>query len=108
MQQRGAIEFLAQVSHKMTDVTNRFSGIGVAVRSEITGQKDGKTAIYCSTLVHENTAVASGCGTGSIAQFLLEGKLNKPGVWTVEQALSTDLFEQAIQSRGIKINHNWL
>jgi len=108
MQQRSAIEFLAQVSHKMTDVTNRFSGIGVAVRSEITGQKDGKTAIYCSTLVHENTAVASGCGTGSIAQFLLEGKLNKPGVWTVEQALSTDLFEQAIQSRGIKINHNWL
>ncbi|MBR8835622.1 MAG: saccharopine dehydrogenase NADP-binding domain-containing protein [Stigonema ocellatum SAG 48.90 = DSM 106950] len=108
MQQRGAIEFLAHVSHFMTDVTNRFSGIGVVVRSEITGQKDGQTAIYCSTLVHENTAAASGCGTGSIAQFLLEGKLNKPGVWTVEQALPTDLFTQAMHSRGIKINHNWL
>ncbi len=108
MQQRNAIEFLAHVSHFMTDVTNRFSGIGVAVRSEITGQKDGQTAIYCSTLVHENTAVASGCGTGSIAQLLLEGKLKKPGVWTVEQALPTDLFAQAMQSRSIKINHNWL
>ena len=108
MQQRNAIEFLAHVSHFMTDVTNRFSGIGVAVRSEITGQKDGQTAIYCSTLVHENTAVASGCGTGSIAQLLLEGKLKKPGVWTVEQALPTDLFAQAMHSRSIKINHNWL
>ena len=108
MQQRSAIEFLAHVSHFMTDVTNRFSGIGVAVRSEISGQKDGQQAVYCSTLVHDNTAVASGCGTGSIAQLLLSGKFKKPGVWTVEQALPTDLFEQAIQSRGMKINHNWL
>lgn len=108
MRQRNAIEFLAHVSHFMTDVTNPFSGIGVAVRSEVTGLKDGQTAVYCSTLVHDNTAVASGCGTGSIGQLLLEGKLNKPGVWTVEQALPSDLFELAMQSRGIKINQNWL
>lgn len=108
MQQRSAIEFLAHVSHFMTDVTNPFSGIGVAVRSEVTGQKDGQTAIHCSTLVHNNTAVASGCGTGSLAQLLLEGKLNKPGVWTVEQAVPSDLFELAMQSRAIKINQNWL
>lgn len=108
MQQRGAIEFLAHVSHFMTDVTNRFSGIGVAVRSEITGQKDGKEAGFCSTLVHENTAVASGCGTGSIAQLLLDGQLKKPGVAPVEEALPTDLFEEAVQSRGIKIHNEWL
>lgn len=108
MQQKGAIEFLAHVSHFMTDVTNRFSGIGVAVRSEITGQKDGKKAVFCSTLVHENTAVASGSGTGSIAQLLLDGKLEKPGVSPVEEALPTHLFEQIMQSRGIKISHNWL
>ncbi len=108
MKQRGAIEFLSYVSHFMTDVTNRFSGIGVAVRSEVTGLKNGEIAIYCSTLVHENTAVASGCGTGSIGQLLLEGKLNKPGVWPVEEALSTDLFEYAMQSRKIKIHHHWL
>jgi saccharopine dehydrogenase-like NADP-dependent oxidoreductase len=108
MQRRGMIEFLAYVSHFMTDVTNRFSGIGVAVRSEVTGQKDGETATLSSTLVHNNTAVAAGCGTGSIAQLLLEGKLNKPGVSPVEKALPTDLFEQAMESRGIKVNHTWL
>ncbi len=108
MQQRSAIEFLAHVSHFMTDVTNRFSGIGVAVRSEITGQRDGKDAVFCSTLVHENTAVASGFGTGSIAQMLLDGKLKKPGVTPVEEALPTKLFEQAMQSRDVKIHHEWL
>jgi saccharopine dehydrogenase-like NADP-dependent oxidoreductase len=108
MQRHGAIEFLSHVSHLMTDITNRFSGIGVAVRSEVTGIKNGDTAVYCSTLVHENTAVASGCGAGSIAQLILEGKLNKPGVWPVEEALSTDLFIQAMRSRGIQINHCWL
>ena len=108
IQNRGGVEFLAQVSHKMTNVTDRLSGIGVAIRSEVTGIKDGKTKVYCSTLAHENTAVASGYGTGSIAQLLLEGKLNKPGVYTVEEALSTDLFEEAMQSRGIDINKQWL
>jgi saccharopine dehydrogenase-like NADP-dependent oxidoreductase len=108
IQRRAMIEFLSYVSHFMTDITNRFSGIGVAVRSEVTGQKNAETAVYCSTLVHENTAVASGCGTGSIAQLLLEEKLKKPGVWPVEEALSTDLFEYAMQSRKIKIHHHWL
>ncbi|MFH7025028.1 MAG: saccharopine dehydrogenase family protein [Heteroscytonema crispum UTEX LB 1556] len=108
MHKRSTIEFLSYVSHFMTDVTNRFTGIGVAVRSEVTGQKDGKTAIYCSTLVHENTAVISGCGTGSIAQLLLNGKFKKPGVYPAEEALPTDLFEYTMQSRGININHEWL
>jgi len=108
MQQRGSIEFLAHVSHFMTDVTNRFSGIGVAIRSEVKGQKSGLSVCYCSTLVHKNAAIASGCGTGSIAQLLLDGKLKKPGVWPVEQALPTDLFEQTMHCRGIKIHQEWL
>jgi saccharopine dehydrogenase-like NADP-dependent oxidoreductase len=108
IQNSGGVEFLAQVSHFMTDVTDNLSGIGVAIRSEVTGIKDGKTKSYCSTLAHQNTAVASGYGTGSIAQLLLEGKLNKPGVFTVEEALSTDLFEEMMQSRGININQQWL
>src|SRR4028118_2329485 len=98
------IEFLAHVSHRMTDFTDRFSGIGVAIRSEVTGSKDGQPASYCSTLVHKNTSVAAACGTGSLAQLMLDGKLNKPGVWVVEQALPTDLFEQTMESRGIQIN----
>lgn len=108
IQNRHVIEFLANVSFKMTNVSDRFSGIGVAIRSLVTGQKDGKTVNYCSTLVHENTAVAAGYGTGSIAELILDGKLKKPGVWPVEQALPTDLFEQTMTSRGVKIQENWL
>jgi saccharopine dehydrogenase-like NADP-dependent oxidoreductase len=98
------IEFLSHVSHRMTSVSDRFSGIGVAIRSEVTGQKDGECISVCSTLVHQNTALAAGAGTGSIAELMLAGKLNQPGVWPVEQALSTELFEQTMQSRGIKIH----
>ena len=98
------VEFLSHVSHRMTSVSDRFSGIGVAIRSEVQGTKEGKSRLICSTLVHENTAVAAGAGTGSIAELILLGKLKKPGVWPVEQALSTTLFEQTMQSRGIKIN----
>jgi saccharopine dehydrogenase-like NADP-dependent oxidoreductase len=105
MQHHNAIEFLSHVSHLMTDVTNVFSGIGVAVRAEVTGKIHGQNAVYSSTLVHENTAVAAGCGTGSIAQLLLSGQLKKPGVWPVEAALTTDLFTQTMAGRNIKIEH---
>ncbi|MBR8827491.1 MAG: saccharopine dehydrogenase NADP-binding domain-containing protein [Gomphosphaeria aponina SAG 52.96 = DSM 107014] len=97
------IEFLSQVSHKMTGFTDKFSGIGVAMRAEITGTKNEKQAKYCSTMVHENTAVAAGCGCGSVAQLLLAGKLNQPGIWPVEQILPTNLFVECMESRGIKL-----
>jgi saccharopine dehydrogenase-like NADP-dependent oxidoreductase len=101
------VEFLSNVSHKMTDVTDNFSGIGVAVRSEVSGIKDGKNASYCSTLVHNNTAIAAGAGTGSIAQLLLEG-FSKPGVYPVEEALPTDLFKKTMHSRQINIDYRWM
>lgn len=103
----GGIEFLSYVSHFMTDVTDKFSGIGVAMRSRITGEKGGKSAEYCSTMAHENTAIAAGMGTGMVAQLILEGKLNKPGLWPVEQALPTELFEQMMANRGLEIKQNW-
>jgi saccharopine dehydrogenase-like NADP-dependent oxidoreductase len=99
-----AIEFLAHVSYRMTQVSDRFSGIGVAIRSEVTGKKDGESTSACSTLVHENTAIAAGAGTGSLAELMLAGKVNQPGVWPVEQALSTELFQHTMQSRGITIH----
>ncbi|HLO86611.1 MAG TPA: saccharopine dehydrogenase NADP-binding domain-containing protein [Nostocaceae cyanobacterium] len=108
MQRRYMIEFLSYVSHFMTDFTNRFSGIGVAVRAEVTGQKNGQTLVYHSTLLHENTAIASGIGTGSIAALLLAGKLKQPGVLPVESALPTNLFIKIIQERGIEINSQWV
>ncbi|MBK1990193.1 saccharopine dehydrogenase NADP-binding domain-containing protein [Sphaerospermopsis aphanizomenoides BCCUSP55] len=107
MQKNETIEFLSHVSHRMTDFTNIFTGIGVAVRAEVTGQKDGKTLVYAATLLHENTAVAAGIGTGSICKLLLENKLNKPGVYPVEAALSTDVFTQIMRDREIQINCQW-
>ncbi|MGF1488776.1 MAG: saccharopine dehydrogenase family protein [Prochloraceae cyanobacterium] len=103
VQSKAGIEFFSQVSYFMTLISDRFSGIGVAMRSEITGKKDGKTAIFRSTMLHENTAIAAGMGTGTVAELILSGKLNKPGIWPVERALSTDLFIEAMNSRKIEI-----
>ncbi|HIK05866.1 MAG TPA: saccharopine dehydrogenase NADP-binding domain-containing protein [Trichormus sp. M33_DOE_039] len=105
MQRHSTIEFLSHVSHLMTDVTNVFSGIGVAVRVEVTGKINSQNAVYSSTLIHGNTAIAAGYGTGSIAQLLLSGQLKKPGVWPVEAALTTDQFTQTMASRNMKIEH---
>ena len=97
------IEFFSQVSYAMTKVTDRFSGTGVAMRAEITGEKAGKPHTYCSTMTHHDTAVAAGYGTGAIAQLVLEGKLKQPGIYPVEQALSTELFVEIMDSRQVKI-----
>ena len=98
------IEFFSRVSYLMTSVTDRFSGIGVAMRAEITGEQKDKTTKYRATMVHDNTAIAAAAGTGSIAQLLLTDKLNKPGIYPVEQALPTNLFVEAMQSREIAID----
>lgn len=103
----GFVEFLSHVSHAMTAVSDRFSGVGVAMRAEVSGEKNGQPARYCSTFVHDNTATAAGYGTGSLAELLLSG-FSKPGVWAIEQALPTPLFEQAMQSRGVTIEQTWL
>ena len=100
---RGGIEFFSQVSYAMTKVTDRFSGIGVAMRAEITGTKEGQPHTYCSTMVHPDTAIAAGAGTGAIAQLVLARKLNQPGIYPVEQALSTELFVQCMASRQLEI-----
>jgi saccharopine dehydrogenase-like NADP-dependent oxidoreductase len=103
VESRKGIEFFSRVSYKMTSVTDRFSGIGVAMRAEITGQKQGKNARYRTMMTHQNTAIAAGAGTGSIAELLLKDKLNRPGIYPVEQALPTDLFVAAMESRNIEI-----
>lgn len=97
------IEFFSRVSYFMTSVTDKFSGVGVGMRVEITGKKGDRPVKYYSTMVRDNTAIAAGCGTGSIAQLMLAGKLHKPGIYPVEQVLPTDLFEEAMKSRQIKI-----
>ncbi|HEY9845702.1 MAG TPA: saccharopine dehydrogenase NADP-binding domain-containing protein [Candidatus Caenarcaniphilales bacterium] len=103
LQRPEAIEFLAQVSHWMTQVTDRWSGTGVAIRAQVNGEKDGRPARFCSTLVQADTAIAAGLGAGSIAELLLTGQLHKPGVWTVEEVLPTTLFTHSMATRKVKI-----
>lgn len=98
-------EFLSQVSYAMTQVTDRFSGTGIAMRLAINGQRQGKPATYLATVTHPNTAEAAGYGTGSIAQLVLSGQLSLPGVWPVEQALPTVLFEKTLAERGLVIKN---
>lgn len=98
-----AIEFLSRVSYRMTQFTDRFTGLGVAICACVEGKKDGQDAVSRGSLVLENTAIAAGAGTGSIAELILNGQLNRLGVSPVERALPTFLFEAAMQSRGISI-----
>ncbi|WP_036487722.1 saccharopine dehydrogenase family protein [Myxosarcina sp. GI1] len=98
------VEFFSRVSYLMTAVSDKLSGIGVAMRAEITGIEGGKTKTHCLTMVHDNTAIAAGIGTGTVAELVLSGRLKQPGVYPVEQALPTDLFIEAMNSRNVAID----
>jgi saccharopine dehydrogenase-like NADP-dependent oxidoreductase len=101
------INLLSQVSYAMTGVSDRFSGVGVAIRAEVRGQHQGKPACYWATFTHDNATIATGMGAGSIAQILLSGKLKKPGVWTVEQAVPTALFREGMELRQSRIHQGF-
>ncbi len=103
LKQQTIVEFLAQISYAMTQVTNHFSSTGIAMRLAITGKHQGQSATYLATATHPDTAAAAGYGTGSIAQLVLSGQLSLPGVWPVEQALPTPLFEKMLTVRGLEI-----
>ena len=101
LRQPSTIEFLAQASYRMTEISDRFSGIGIAMRADIDGHHNDTPVRQTATFLHADTAAAAGMGTGSVAQFLLSGALKAPGVWPVEQAVPTGLFQQACQRRGL-------
>ncbi len=108
MRRPQVIEFLAQVSHHMTQLSDRLSGIGVAMQASVYGQRQQQPACCQLSFSHAHTATAAAAGTGGIAQFLLSGELEHPGVWSVEQAMPTGLFEQAMQQRALNIEQELL
>ncbi|MEL6161831.1 MAG: saccharopine dehydrogenase NADP-binding domain-containing protein [Cyanobacteria bacterium J06623_5] len=97
------IEALSHISYRMTQATDPTTGVGIAMRIEVTGEKSGEKATYLATFDHGDTAYCAGCGTGAIAQLILSGRLKKPGVWPVEQALPTPLFEETLAERQLTI-----
>lgn len=107
MQQPQFIEALAHISHSMASVTDRFSGVGVAMRVDIMGQKAGRAAHYSSSFVHDSAAIATGLGAGSVSQFVLTEQIKKPGVWPIEQAVTTPLFEKMLESRKLSVHQTW-
>lgn len=103
LKQPATIEFLSRVSYGMTQVSDRWSGTGIGIWAEV----GGKAQRYRSTLVYDDTAIAAGVGTGSLVALLLAGELNQPGVYPVEQALPTPLFERTLHQRGLQTTHGW-
>ena len=97
------VEALSRISYRMTEFTDPRTGVGVSMRMEISGEKDGKETSCLLTLEHEDTAYCAGCGTGAIAELILNGTLSKPGVWSVEQSLSTPLFQQTLARRDLEV-----
>jgi saccharopine dehydrogenase-like NADP-dependent oxidoreductase len=97
------IETLSKISYRMTQVTDPQTGVGIAMRVAIAGKQDGVSKSYIATFDHEDTAFCAGCGTGAVAQLILSGRLSKPGVWPVEQALSTELFEETLAERQLTV-----
>ncbi len=98
------IESLSHISYRMTQVTDPRTGVGISMRIQIEGGKDGERATYVATFDHEDTAYCAGSGTGAIAQLILAGRLTKPGIWPVEQVLSTALFEETLGERKLSVN----
>ncbi|WP_017300571.1 saccharopine dehydrogenase family protein [Nodosilinea nodulosa] len=105
LRQPKTIESLAQISYRMTQVSDRVSGIGIAMRVDVQGQHRGSPTTATSTFVCPDTARAAGAGAGSVAQLLLSGQLHQPGVWPVEQALTTPQFLSMLQQRHLAIQH---
>ncbi len=96
------LEALTWASYGCTQLSDRFTGTGVAIRSEVTGRTAGQAMQVISTLVAADTAIAAGQGTGGLAQLILAGELQKPGVWTVEESLPSLLFQKLVRERHLQ------
>jgi saccharopine dehydrogenase-like NADP-dependent oxidoreductase len=103
LRQPKTIESLARISYRMTQVSDRFSGIGIAMRVDVQGYHQGTPTTVTYAFAHPDTAYAAGAGAGSIAQLLLSGKLEKPGVWPVEQAVTTSQFLSTMKERQLSM-----
>ncbi len=102
------VEFLAQASYRMTQVSDPLTGVGLEMVLTVSGIKDGQPAAYQTYFHSPDTARAAGQGVGSIVQLLLQNQLCQPGVWTVEQALSTSDFTAMMQVRGLHVESTWI
>ncbi len=97
------IKGLSKISYGMTQVSDRLTGVGVAMRAIITGTKNDQPTQVTVDFVHEHTAIAAGQGVGLVAELLLAKKLEKKGLYPVEQIIPSDLFVELAQKRFLQI-----
>ncbi|MGB2926033.1 MAG: saccharopine dehydrogenase NADP-binding domain-containing protein [Limnothrix sp.] len=97
------IHSLAKISYSMTQITDRFFGVGVAMRAIVTGKKAGKAMTVAVEMISGNTAIAAGQGVGMVAELLLGDRISQKGLYPVEQIIPSDLFLQMTTKRNIKI-----
>jgi saccharopine dehydrogenase-like NADP-dependent oxidoreductase len=107
LQNKTIQDILAWGAFTMTQLSDRWSGIGVAIRSEVKGLRGGVPTTVCSTVVHPNTAIAAGAGAGMMAAELLK-KSYPTGVFPIERCLETPEFQCAMQQRNIDIRQTIL
>ncbi|OKH18785.1 saccharopine dehydrogenase family protein [[Limnothrix rosea] IAM M-220] len=100
------IKGLSKISYGMTQVSDRLTGVGVAMRAIVTGTKDGKSQKITIDFVHEHTAIAAGQGVGLIAELLLTDQLKKKGFYPVEQIIPSPLFLKLAKKRNMSITLN--
>jgi len=103
LQNAAGIEFLSRVSLRMARWSERWSGIGLAMRAQVSGERAGAPARADLRVVHSDTAAAAGAGAGSLVQLMLQGELAQPGVWPIERALPLERYREVLAQRGIAI-----
>lgn len=106
LQDSQTIEFLSKGSHQMTQISDRWTGIGIAMAAEISGKHQSQPSKAMVTYSGDNTVTAVGQGTGTVAEYLLSENFNlfPAGVFPVEAALPTVNFQSAMQRRGVEIS----
>lgn len=97
------IASLSTVSYKMTQLTDLYTGLGVAMVAQVQGQRQGQPTTATVTFSHPQMIRTVGAGTGSLAQLILTGQWSKPGVWPVEQAIPSELFLKTLHQRQLPV-----
>jgi saccharopine dehydrogenase-like NADP-dependent oxidoreductase len=104
LKNRRVINALSKISYGMTQVSDRLTGVGVAMRAIITGTKDGQPMQVQVNFVHDHTAIAAGQGVGMVAELLLTQQITQKGLYPIEQVIPSNLFLDMAKKRNLTIN----
>jgi lysine 6-dehydrogenase len=84
----------------------------VALRTEVSGKKDGRDSTVIATLVGEPseefhvknaTGLLTGIGASIVAQLLADGTINRRGTFAPEACISPKPFIEELAKRSLKV-----